>query len=233
MNGTILKAENIVKRFPQGGGEVEILHGISLELAAGEIVAVLGPSGAGKSTLLHVLGLMEHPSSGKLTIGGRHAEGISINERARLRNATIGFLFQFHHLLPELTVIENVMLPRQIARLADDKSLEQATQLLDTMGLRKHLQDRPATLSGGELQRVALARALANEPALVLADEPTGNLDKETGKTVLDLLWAECRWRNSAAIVVTHQEEIAGRADRWIRLRDGRIENASQGGPKG
>lgn len=223
-----LSAQRLTKSFPQGEREVEVLHGVTLELREGEIVAVLGPSGAGKSTLLHILGLMEQPSSGTLMIQGAQVQSLSPKERARLRNEYIGFLFQFHHLLPELSVLENVMLPQRIQGVPERQAAAQAAMLLDTIGLRNHLYKKPMTLSGGEQQRVALARALINEPALVLADEPTGNLDKETGEEVLTLLWEEARRRNATAVVVTHQEEIARRADRWIRLRDGRIEAASK-----
>lgn len=220
-----LSASQLVKRFPQGTGEIEVLHGVDIAIKPGEMVAILGPSGAGKSTLLHLLGLMEQPSSGALKIQGVEVQNLSARERARLRNEYIGFLFQFHHLLPELTVLENVMLPQRIMGISERESASQAAMLLDTLGLRNHLYKRPATLSGGEQQRVSLARAMANEPALILADEPTGNLDRETGETVLKLLWEECRRRNSAAVIVTHQEDIAQRADRCIRMRDGRIES--------
>jgi lipoprotein-releasing system ATP-binding protein len=225
----VLEAVGLTKRFPQGQGEVEVLHGVDLLLKEGEIVAVLGPSGAGKSTLLHLLGLMEQPSAGKLRIQGEEVQGLPMRERARLRNEYIGFLFQFHHLLPELTVLENVTLPQRIHGTSEREGAAQAAMLLDTMGLRDHLYKRPMMLSGGEQQRVALARALVNEPALILADEPTGSLDHETGERVLELLWEEARRRNAAAVIVTHQEEIAERADRWIRLRDGRIEASSAG----
>jgi lipoprotein-releasing system ATP-binding protein len=220
-----LSATQLVKRFPQGDQDVEILHGIDLDLSEGEIVAIIGPSGAGKSTLLHLLGLMEQPSSGTLKIQGVEVQSLSAKERARLRNEYIGFLFQFHHLLPELTVLENVMLPARIHGAAEHLAATQAAMLLDTIGLRAHFYKKPMNLSGGEQQRVALARALMNEPALILADEPTGNLDKETGEGVLKLLWEESRRRNATAVIVTHQEEIARRADRIVRLRDGRIES--------
>jgi lipoprotein-releasing system ATP-binding protein len=221
-----LSAQKLVKRFPQGDQEVEVLHGIDLEIKEGEIVAILGPSGAGKSTLLHLLGLMEQPSAGTLKIQGEEVQKLSAKERARLRNEYIGFLFQFHHLLPELSVLENVMLPQRILGVSEREAGAQAAMLLDTIGLRNHLYKRPVALSGGEQQRVALARALVNEPALILADEPTGNLDHETGEKVLNLLWEEAHRRNAAAVIVTHQEDIAARADRSIRLRDGRIETS-------
>jgi lipoprotein-releasing system ATP-binding protein len=227
MAETILSAQNIIKRFPQGETEVEILHGISLDLVEGEIVAIIGPSGAGKSTLLHLLGLMEQPTSGALKIQGVEVQSLSAKERARLRNEYIGFLFQFHHLLPELNVLENVMLPQRIQGASERQAAAQAAMLLDTIGLRSHLYKKPMNMSGGEQQRVALARALMNEPALILADEPTGNLDKESGEGVLKLLWEEARRRNATAVIVTHQEEIARRADRTIRLRDGTIESSS------
>jgi lipoprotein-releasing system ATP-binding protein len=226
-NAPVLIAENLVKRYPQAGREVEILHGLNLTLREGEIVAVLGPSGAGKSTLLHLLGLMDRPTSGTLRIENKEVQDLSARDRARLRNEYIGFLFQFHHLLPELTVLENVILPKRIQGISVRDASQEAIALLDTIGMRPHLDKKPATLSGGEQQRVSLARALINAPALVLADEPTGNLDKETGEKVLTLLWQETRRRNAACVIVTHQEEIAQRADRWIRLRDGRIESES------
>jgi lipoprotein-releasing system ATP-binding protein len=206
---------------------VEVLHGIDLDLREGEIVAIIGPSGAGKSTLLHLLGLMEQPTTGTLTIQGVEVQSLSSKERARLRNEYIGFLFQFHHLLPELSVLENVMLSQRIQGTPEREAAPQAAMLLDTIGLRGHLYKRPMNLSGGEQQRVSLARAMMNEPALILADEPTGNLDKESGEGVLKLLWEESRRRNATAVIVTHQEEIAQRADRCIRLRDGRIESES------
>jgi len=224
---TVLCAQRLVKRFPEGDGVVEILHGIDLSLQEGEIVAITGPSGAGKSTLLHLLGLMDTPTAGVLRIQGAEVQGLSIERRARLRNEYIGFLFQFHHLLAELSVLENVMLPQRIHGASERQASTQARALLENVGLGKHLFKKPATLSGGEQQRVALARALVNEPALILADEPTGNLDKETGEGVLKLLWQESRRRNAAAVIVTHQEDIARRADRWIRLRDGRVEETS------
>lgn len=223
----VLTAENLVKRFAQGDREVEILHGISLTLKEGEIVAILGPSGAGKSTLLHTLGLMEQPSAGTLRIQGIEVQSLAPKQRARLRNEYIGFLFQFHHLLPELTVLENVTLPQRIQGVSERQAAAQAAMLLDTIGMSKHLYKKPTSLSGGEQQRVALARAMINEPALILADEPTGNLDRETGEDVLKLLWEESRRRNATAVIVTHQEDIAQRADRWIRMRDGRIEATS------
>ncbi|OGR91638.1 MAG: hypothetical protein A2992_02000 [Elusimicrobia bacterium RIFCSPLOWO2_01_FULL_59_12] len=219
-----MSATGLVKRFPSGNEEVEVLHGIDLELKEGEIVAILGPSGAGKSTLLHLLGLMEQPTAGTLKIQGQEVQTLSAKDRARLRNEYIGFLFQFHHLLPELNVLENVMLPQRILGVSERQAAAQAAMLLDTLGLRAHLYKRPAALSGGEQQRVSLARAVVNEPALILADEPTGNLDHETGEVVLKLLWEEARRRNASAVIVTHQEDIAQRADRAIRLRDGRIE---------
>jgi lipoprotein-releasing system ATP-binding protein len=220
-----LSASGLTKSFPQGEKPVEVLHGIDLDIKEGEIVAILGPSGAGKSTLLHLLGLMEQPTAGTLKIQGEEVQKLSAKHRARLRNEYIGFLFQFHHLLPELNVLENVTLPQRILGASERTAAAQAAMLLDTLGLRNHLYKRPAALSGGEQQRVALARAMMNEPALILADEPTGNLDHETGETVLKMLWEETRRRNSATVIVTHQEEIAERADRTVRMRDGRIES--------
>jgi len=226
MGESLLSAVSLTKRFPQGNSDVEILHGISLEVAKGEIVAIMGPSGAGKSTLLHILGLMEQPTSGTLSILGQDVQRLTTTQRAQRRNQTLGFLFQFHHLLPELNVIENVLLPAKIGGHGHQAVESRALALLDSMGLTAQLQQKPATLSGGEQQRTALARALINEPALLLADEPTGNLDNETGERVLSILWEESRRRQAALIIVTHQEDIARRADRIIRLRSGRIETS-------
>jgi len=224
---TVLSAEHLVKRYAQGESEVEILHGIDFTLDSGEIVAILGPSGAGKSTLLHLLGLMEPPTQGTLRVGGREAAGFSVDDRAKMRNQFIGFLFQFHYLLPELSVLENAMAPQLIRGVSWEKASAAAMPLLDKIGLMPHAHKRPAVLSGGEQQRAALARALVNSPAILLADEPTGNLDKETGEKVLALLWQQVRDHHAGAVIVTHQEDIAKRADRWIRLRDGRIESSS------
>jgi len=218
--GLTLSARELVKRFPQGDREVEVLHGIDLELKEGEIVAILGPSGAGKSTLLHLLGLMEQPTAGTLKIQGEEVQRLSAKHRARLRNEYIGFLFQFHHLLPELNVLENVMLPQRIMGIPEREAAAQAAMLLDTLGLRDHLYKHPTALSGGEQQRVALARALVNEPALILADEPTGNLDRETGQSVLNLLWEEAHRRNAAALIVTHHRPARRPLDPPARRSD-------------
>ncbi len=226
MGDLVLEAKNLVKRFPQGKGEVEILHGIHVSLGKGEIVAVMGPSGAGKSTLLHILGLMERPTDGSLWITGKNTLSLDLRQKAGLRNSTLGFLFQFHHLLPELSVEENVLLPARIRGAASLGSQTRARQLLESVSLSPQSRQKPATLSGGEQQRAALARALMNEPAILLADEPTGNLDKETGGKVLDLLWSESRRRAASLMIVTHQEDIAKRADRVIHLRDGRVDTS-------
>jgi lipoprotein-releasing system ATP-binding protein len=223
----VLKGERLLKSYEQGNSSVEILHGIDLELRAGEIVAILGPSGAGKSTLLHLLGLMEPPSGGELFVQGKPSSSLTVDARAQLRNGFIGFLFQFHYLLPELNVLENVMVPQLIRGVKPREAGEAARRLLDKIGLSAHLEKKPAVLSGGEQQRVSLARALVNGASVLLADEPTGNLDKENGEKVLSLLWQQAREHGAGAIIVTHQEDIARRADRWIRLRDGRVESVS------
>ncbi len=223
----VLEAKDLVKSFPQGEGDIEILHAVSLKVHAGEIVAILGPSGAGKSTLLHLLGLMQRPTRGSLTIARRDTGHSTPEQCAQLRNQTIGFLFQFHYLLPELSVLENVVLPGRIQGRKLSELSAQAISLLDTIGLSRQAHQKPSTLSGGEQQRAALARALINGPQLILADEPTGNLDKESGEKVIQLLWSEAKKHQAAVIIVTHQEDIAKRADRWIRLRDGRIESQS------
>jgi ABC-type lipoprotein export system ATPase subunit len=185
---------------------------------------VWGPSGAGKSTLLHVLGLMTPPSGGRFELFGRDAASLSDGERARLRNQKIGFLFQFHHLLPDLSLLENVMIPLLIRREPAASAREKARTLLERLGLGHRLRHRPSETSGGEQQRTALARALVGDPALILADEPTGNLDRERGHEVEDLLRREVRARNAALVLVTHNESLAETADRRVPLIDGRVE---------
>lgn len=225
----VLSARGIVKRFRSGDSELEILHGVDLDLRAGERLALMGPSGAGKSTLLHILGLLERPTLGAVDVGGRDAWSLSTQERAALRNRHIGFVFQFYHLLPELDAVENVMLPAMIAQSRGDfredrrAHIAKAMDLLANFGLSHRLKHRPTQLSGGERQRVALARALFLDPPLIIADEPTGNLDRDTGELVLELLFRAQEQRNLSLLLVTHDERLAERCGRVLRLEAGRI----------
>lgn len=225
----VLVAKGVEKHFTLAGAKLPVLRGVDLELAPAESVALLGSSGAGKSTLLHVLGLLERPSAGSVRIGGREAWALSIQERARLRNQAIGFVFQFYHLLSELTALENVLLPAMIAhgRLAYLKRRaelrQRATDSLTRFGLAERLGHRPSQLSGGERQRVALARALFNDPPLLIADEPTGNLDSATGAAVLELIFEEQRRRGLTLLLVTHDTTVAARCARTVHMHDGRV----------
>ncbi len=204
--------------------ETEVLHGIDLTLAEGEFAALIGPSGSGKSTLLNIIGLLERPTGGRLSIGGRDTATLPEADLTRLRGRSIGFVFQFHHLLPAFTALENVMMPTIIARGRPDPAAEAtALRLLDAVGLAAHAHKKPAALSGGQQQRVAIARALALEPRLILADEPTGNLDTRTADDIFALLREFNRQTNCACLIVTHDPRLAARCDRIVRLVDGRI----------
>ena len=224
-----LRALNVTKSFTMGARRLEILHGIDLELRRGELLALVGSSGAGKSTLLHCLGLLERPDAGVVELEGVAAWELPLTERARMRNRKVGFVFQFYHLLPELSALENVLLPAMIgeSRLAFSRRKgehhERAAALLERFGLAERLTHRPSQLSGGERQRVAMARALYLDPPILLADEPTGNLDSAMGAAVLELLLEEQRRRRLSMVLVTHDERIAGRCERVIQMRDGRI----------
>jgi lipoprotein-releasing system ATP-binding protein len=215
--------KRIVHGFRQGPLRLEVLRGASLSLAAGEIVALVGPSGAGKSTLLHIAGLLERPQSGEIEIGGRVCNKMSEPERARTRCGELGFVYQFHHLLAEFSALENVMLPLLIAGEGRGAARARARELLGRLGLEARLDHRPARLSGGEQQRAAVARALANRPRVLLADEPTGNLDQRTADEVFAQLLELVRGEGLAALVATHNEALAARMDRVLRLRDGVI----------
>ena len=224
-----LEARGLTKSFTLGSRRLEILHGIDLALGSGELLALVGSSGAGKSTLLHCLGLLERPDEGRVQLLGTTPWELALTERAALRNRQIGFVFQFYHLLPELTALENVLLPAMIgeSRLAfgarRHEHRERGTALLERFGLKERLTHRPAQLSGGERQRVAMARALYLDPPILLADEPTGNLDSTTGAAVLELLLEEQRRRHLSMILVTHDEKIATRCQRVVTMKDGRI----------
>jgi lipoprotein-releasing system ATP-binding protein len=218
-----LELSQVRKVFRQGGVELTVLNGIDLVLAPGEIVALVGPSGAGKSTMLHVAGLLERPDGGAVMIEGRDCGGLSDEHRTLLRRRALGFVYQFHHLLPEFSALENVMLPQMIAGVARAAARDKAAALLERVGLAERLTHRPARLSGGEQQRVALVRALANDPKILLADEPTGNLDHTTAASVMAILIEIVRASGLAALIATHNFELAGRLDRIVALEDGRL----------
>jgi lipoprotein-releasing system ATP-binding protein len=226
----VLRARGIRRSFPLGNRSLEILHGIDLDLHPGELVALVGASGAGKSTLLHVLGLLDRPDEGELEIHGTDPWSRPIAERARLRNREIGFVFQFYHLLPELNAVENTLLPAMIGessvgfRTKRKELRDRAVDMLTHFGLGARLAHLPGQLSGGERQRVAMARALFHDPRILLADEPTGNLDSATGETVLELLFAEQRRRGLAMVLVTHDERLAHRCERVLVMEDGVIQ---------
>ena len=203
------------------GRELRVLRGVDLEVGRGDTVAIMGPSGAGKSTLLHVIGALDRPTSGHVRIAGRSVDGLADVEVAGLRNELVGFVFQFHHLLRDFSALENVMFPRIIGGAERDEAEEKARKILEQVGLGERLHHRPNKLSGGEQQRVAVARALVNEPPVLLADEPSGNLDTETSKRLHDLLFALVEEHDSALVVVTHDRELAERAGRVLKLVDG------------
>ncbi|QXM24648.1 ABC transporter ATP-binding protein [Elioraea tepida] len=213
----------VARRFRTGDGVLEVLRGADLRLAAGEIVALVAPSGAGKSTLLHIAGLLERPDAGEVTVAGRAASAMTERERTEARGRRIGFVYQFHHLLPEFSALENVVMPQMILGTARRVAEARARALLEQLGLGRRLSHRPSRLSGGEQQRVAIARALANEPLVLLADEPTGNLDAATAEVVFGELLALVRGHGAAALVATHNPELADRMDRTVTLREGRI----------
>jgi lipoprotein-releasing system ATP-binding protein len=219
----LLYLQNIDRRYGQGETTIEILKGAELALWPGQSIALVAPSGAGKSTLLHLAGLLEHPDGGEVYIDQVPTSRLSDAERTRIRRTEIGFVYQFHHLLPEFSAAENVVLPQMICGLGRKEAQRRAVELLSYLGLRKRLTHRPAELSGGEQQRVAIARAVANAPRLLLADEPTGNLDPNTAEHVFDALTQLTRASGLAVIVATHNMDIAGRMDRRVTLRDGLV----------
>ena len=227
MEGVVISARGLVKRY----GSLEVLRGIDLDIAAGAITAIVGPSGAGKTTLLQLLGTLDRPDAGTLSVQGTRVDALRPRELAAFRNAHIGFIFQFHRLLAEFSALENVLLPAWVAGKDDATTRSRAERLLRDLGLGDRLTHRPTALSGGEQQRVAAARALMNNPAVILADEPTGNLDTDNAEALFDL-FRELRDREGATFaVVTHNDALAATADRIVRMRDGRIEDAAM--PRG
>jgi lipoprotein-releasing system ATP-binding protein len=218
-----LELVDVERRFREGTGSLEVLRGASLALRGGELVALVAPSGSGKSTLLHVAGLLERPDAGEVLVGGRAAGSLPERERTRIRRTGIGFVYQFHHLLADFTALENVVVPQRIAGLDRREAESRGRALLAYLRIDHRADHRPAELSGGERQRVAIARAMANAPKVILADEPTGNLDPKTADLVFDALSGLVRASGLAALVATHNLELARRMDRTVTIEDGRI----------
>jgi lipoprotein-releasing system ATP-binding protein len=223
MNEFDLTLRDVVRTYLQAGNKLPVLRGASFTVKAGETAALVGPSGAGKSTLLHLAGLLEKPDGGAVLLGGRDCGGMSDEERTAIRRSTIGFVYQFHQLLPEFSAAENVMLPQMIAGVSKASARVRALDLLGQVGLAPRADHRPARLSGGEQQRVAIVRALANQPLLLLGDEPTGNLDHETANDVVGVLLDLVRRTGLAALIATHNLELARRMDRILALEDGKV----------
>jgi len=223
MSEPVVQTTGLTRSFEQGGVRIDVLRGVDLAIQPGEIVALLGPSGSGKSTLLQAVGLLEGGFGGSLRIAGVEAAALSADDRTGLRRDRIGFVYQFHHLLPDFSAQENVILPQLVAGVSEAAAAARAVELLSALGLGERLDHRPSQLSGGEQQRVAVARALANRPALVLADEPTGNLDEATADRVFDEFVSLVRGQTSAALVATHNERLAARMDRVLRLHEGHV----------
>lgn len=217
----VVRLTDLTRTFEQGGVKIDVLRGVNLTIAPGEIVALLGPSGSGKSTMLQAVGLLEGGFGGKIEIAGVDASTLPTDGRTKLRREHLGFVYQFHHLLPDFTALENVVIPQLVARRGRVEAEERAAEILGGLGLEHRLEHRPSQLSGGEQQRVAVGRALANRPHLVLADEPTGNLDEATSDKVLAEFLDLVRGEGSSALVATHNERLAARMDRVVRLKDG------------
>jgi lipoprotein-releasing system ATP-binding protein len=219
----VVELIDVRRKFVQGDATIEVLRGVDLVVGKGELVALLGPSGSGKSTMLQAVGLLEGGFSGSIKLDGEEVSSAGVDRQTEIRRQKLGFVYQFHHLLPDFDALENVVLPQLIADATPEDAVERATHLLTQLGLSERLHHRPSKLSGGEQQRVAVARALANRPKLVLADEPTGNLDEHTADIVLGEFMALVREQGSSAIVATHNERLAAKMDRVVRLKDGRL----------
>lgn len=223
MSEPALELRDIVRTYKTGGTALTVLNGANLTIAPGELIGLVAPSGAGKSTLLHVAGLLEYPDGGDVLVDGASCNRMRDIERTRIRRDKLGFVYQFHHLLPEFSALENIMLPELIAGVPKRQARETASALLESVGLTDRASHRPSRLSGGEQQRVAIARALANEPSVLLADEPTGNLDPATADRVFEMLLAQVRERGLSALIATHNRELAERMDRVFTLENGGI----------
>ena len=228
MPKNIIEAHGLAKTYLHNGREVVVLRGVDISLPAGESVAVVGPSGAGKSTLLYLLGLLEKPSGGSLYIDNREAGELSDRERSLIRLTRIGFVFQFHHLLPEFTALENVMLPGMMLGRSQSECSKEAALLLSQVNLSDRFNHKPGELSGGEQQRVAFARALMNSPDFILADEPTGNLDHDASGVLEEMMWKLCREQETSLLIVTHNFSLAQKADHFLELNDGVLNPANQ-----
>ena len=229
MSEPVLRALGLCKAFEQGGARIEVLRGLHLEIKPGERVAIFGRSGAGKSTLLHLLAGLDDPDAGEVWVGGARFSAAGVGERARLRNRHLGFVYQMHHLLPEFSALENVLMPLRLRGLTKRTAAPEATAMLDAVGLGSRLAHRPAELSGGERQRVAVARALVGKPDLVLADEPTGNLDQDNAQQVFDLMHTLSDEFAVALVLVTHDQGVAAGMHRTLRLQAGALLDAAQG----
>ncbi|MGB5347464.1 MAG: lipoprotein-releasing ABC transporter ATP-binding protein LolD [Woeseia sp.] len=223
MTEKVLVCRDVIRRFREGGATLEVLSGVNLEVAAGERLAIIGASGSGKTTLLQIMGGLDEPTSGEVIVGGQTMAHADERAKGSLRNKYLGFVYQFHHLLPEFTAAENVAMPLMIRRMPREQALSLAAALLERVGLGQRLTHKPGEMSGGERQRAAVARALINEPKLVLADEPTGNLDSGNGEQVLNLMLELNRELQTSLIIVTHDHDIAARMDRVLTLEDGKL----------
>jgi lipoprotein-releasing system ATP-binding protein len=228
MSNIVLSCHNLHKSFFQGELEVPVLKGVNLQLAKGEMLAIVGASGSGKSTLLHLLGGLDEPSSGEINILGQNIAGIDEEKKCQLRNGSLGFIYQFHHLLPEFSALENVAMPLLIRRLQQREAFDRATEILEQVGLGHRLTHTPSELSGGERQRAAVARALVTQPACILADEPTGNLDRHTAENVFELMLTLNQKANASLIIVTHDLQLAHRAEHVKQLVDGVLCDVSE-----